>query len=50
MLMDVFLRRGFIAPSRSVVPNLWAIDPHLLSDQWRHWIKVHNKCNALESS
>jgi len=38
--------------NRIGVPSLQPTDPYLLSDQWWHKIrnKVHNKCNALESS
>ena len=38
--------------SRTGVPDLRAVDQYLLSDQQWHYFrnKVHNKCNALESS
>lgn len=37
---------------RPGVPNLWAMDHYLLSDQRRHWIrkKVRNECKGFGSS
>ena len=43
--------RAHCPSSRSGIPNIWAVDRHLLSDHQRCQVrnKVHKNCNALES-
>lgn len=49
MLMDVFLRRGSIALDQWS-SNLWAIDPHLLSDQGDIGLKCTINATHLNQS